>query len=337
MNWIPFPDPRLPVFGLPWFEENAPDLFRLPKSWQARFRPPVWDLARSPAGARIRLTSDTSRLAVRLDYGQVGHMNNMHRIGQHAVDAYVDGVFWKNAAPLEGQPQIEQELFVGVPRAPRAIDLYLPLYHPVRVLAVGVDDDAIVAPPAAFALPRPVVFYGSSITQGGCASHSGNSYQAILCRRLNLDHVNLGFSGNGLGEPELAEAMAAIDAAAYVVDYAQNCPTVAAMAETYPPFLAILRRAHPDTPILCITPIGSAAEPWNRGHREGLEAKREVVRRAVAERVAAGDRRITLVEGHSLLGPQQADGIVDMSHPNDLGFWFMANGLERPLAGALGL
>jgi len=337
MAAIPFPDPRLPVFGLPFFATDAPSLRRLPLARKEEYRPAVWGLAQSPAGGRIRFASDTTRLSIKLDYGNVGHMNNMCRIGQHAVDCYVDGVFWRNAAPLEGEPQIDVVLFAGVARQRRQIDLYLPLYHSVQVVELGFDDDAVIEPPAGFARELPVVYYGSSITQGGCASRSGNSYQAILSRRLNLDHVNLGFSGNGLGEPEVADTMAGLPACCYVVDYSQNCPSVEQMRETYAPFLATLRARNPVTPILCVTPICAAAEAWDAKHHANLEGKRQVAREAVAARLALGDQRVQVVEGPDLLGPDQVDGIVDSSHPNDLGFWHMANGLQRPLAGALGL
>lgn len=337
MGAVTFPDPRLPVFGLPFFATDAPDLRRLPLARKDSYRSPVWGLAQSPAGGRIRFASDTTRLSIKLDYGNVGHMNNMCRIGQHAVDCYVDGVFWRNAAPLEGEPLVETTLFAGVAKQMRQIDLYLPLYHGVKVLELGFDDAASIAAPAPFAKDLPVVYYGSSITQGGCASRSGNSYQAIVSRRLNLDHVNLGFSGNGLGEPEVADTMAGIPACCYVVDYSQNCPTVEQMRETYAPFLATLRERNSETPMLCVTPIRSAGEAWDAKHHGSLEGKRQVVRDAVAARIAAGDNRIQVVEGPDLLGPDQVDGIVDSSHPNDLGFWHMANGLQRPLAGALGL
>ncbi len=337
MDWIAFPDPRLPVFGLPFFAENQPRLWRLPQSRRDTYRPPVWDLACSPAGGRLRFATNAAALAVRLDYGDVGHMNNMHRIGQHAVDCFADGVYWNNASPLEGQPQVEVTLFEGVAAIWREITLHLPLYHPVQVLALGFSDGAECRPPAPFARELPVVFYGSSITQGGCAARPGNSYQAFVCRELNLDHVNLGFSGNGIGEPELAQAMADIEACCYVVDYSQNCPTTEQMRETYAPFLETLRGRHPAVPVLCVTPIGAAAEAWSAGTHENLERKREVVRDAVAQRWVAGDRLCRVVEGRDLLGEAQMDGMVDSSHPNDLGFWWMAQGLREPLRQALAL
>ncbi len=337
MQWIEFPDPRLPVYGLPFFPENTPDLWRLPKSRESEYRPPVWSLGRCPTGGRIRFATDAGELAIRLDYGEVGHMNNMCRIGQHAVDCYVGKTYWSNAAPLEGEPQMEKVLFTGVAADQRQVTLYLPLYHPVKVLAVGLADDASLAPPAPYALDRPLVFYGSSVTQGGCASRSGTSYQAFLCRRLDLDHVNLGFSGNGRGEPEVARTLRDIDACGFVIDYAQNCPTVEELSDTYAPLLATIRERHPDAPILCVTPIGAAAEAWNQGHLDRLEEMRQVVRDAVGARREQGDRCIDLIEGWAVLGPEQMDGIVDVSHPNDLGFWHMANGLEPPVRNMLGL
>jgi lysophospholipase L1-like esterase len=160
------------------------------------------------------------------------------------------------------------------------------------------------------------------------------SYQAIVGRILNVDFVNLGFSGNGLGEPELAQAVASIDAAAYVVDFSQNNPTVESLQQAYAPFLAAIRARHPDTPILAVTPIFSARETAPGGDAR-LAGMRAVIRRAVAARIAAGDQNIQIVEGTDLLGPSQGDGLVDGTHPNDLGFQWMADGLARRLRNLL--
>jgi lysophospholipase L1-like esterase len=180
-----------------------------------------------------------------------------------------------------------------------------------------------------------VVFYGTSITQGGCASRPGMSYQAILSRMLNLDFVNLGFSGNGKGEPELARAVASINASCFVLDFAQNNPTVDSLAQVYAPFLEIIRSAHPETPVLVVTPIYAAHESWSRDAR--LEGMRELIRQVAAKRIAAGDRHLEIVEGTDLLGPSRGDGLVDGTHPNDLGFQWMAEGLAGRMRKMLGL
>jgi lysophospholipase L1-like esterase len=333
LRWIELPNPQLEVNGLPWYSENRGELFRLPVRLKDTVRAPVWNLARSPSGGRIRFRTNSSALAVRLEYPSPPDMRNMHAFGQTGVDLYGDGVYRGTAiADKEAAPgKVYEHPYYNAPEGPeREITLYLSLYKPVKVLAIGVDKEAQIQPAKPFALPKPIVFYGTSITQGGCASRSGMSYQAILGRMLNVDFVNLGFSGNGLGEPEMARAVAEIDAACFVLDFAQNNPTIESLQQAYGPFLETLRAKHPETPILAITPIYSARESWVLVEKR-LEGMREHIRQVVSRRIAAGDRHLQLVEGTDLLGPSGGDGLVDGSHPNDLGFQRMAEGLAARL------
>jgi lysophospholipase L1-like esterase len=262
-------------------------------------------------------------------------MENMCRIGQAGLACYVDGRFGRAAFPAA--QEMESPLFQSRPRTPAAVTVYLPLYHPVELVAFGFDDDAAVVAPPPFAAERPVVFYGSSITQGGCASQPGNSYEAMLGRDLNVDFVNLGFSGNGIGESEVARLVASVDASCFVVDFGVNCPTVEAMRSAYGPFLAAIRAAHPEVPMVCVSPIFSTPEAWERDWHGKLDGMRRVAREAVEARVASGDRRVEFVDGLKLIGPDGGDGLVDGVHPNDLGFRMMADGLRPAVSKALGL
>ena len=326
------------VNGLPWFAENEGALIRLPVKLKDSYREPVWGLAQSPSGGRIRFRTNSTAVAIRLEYPRPPGMANMHAFGQTGVDLYIDGVYRgtavaaRDAAPGKTQ---EHTYYEDQPRGDREVTLYLPLYMPVKVLAIGLDPQAKIQPPAPLRVTKPMVFYGTSITQGGCASRSGLSYQAILGRMLDADFVNLGFSGNGLGEPELAQAVAGIDASYFVLDFAQNNKTVEALAENYAPFLDTIRSSHPDTPVLVITPIYAARESWARDPR--LEGMRELIRQVAARRIAAGDLHLEIVEGTDLLGPSRGDGLVDGTHPNDLGFQWMAEGLAARIAKGLGV
>jgi hypothetical protein len=330
-RWLSVPSPELEICGLPWFGQNGGEFFRLPAASQGKFPPPVWNLAKSPSGARIRFRTDSTALAVRLEYPSPPNMNNMHAFGQTGVDLYTDGAYRGTAiADKDAKPGkiYEHAYFSARPRSWREVTLYLALYKPVKVIGVGVDREARLEKAGSFAVGKPVVFYGTSITQGGCASRPGMSYQAILGRLLNVDFVNLGFSGNGKGEPEVAEAVSQIDASCFVLDFAQNNGTVASLREVYGPFVDRLRKAHPDTPILAITPIFSTREGAGGSENEGM---REHIRQVVSQRIGAGDRNLQLVEGPDLLGPTRSDGLVDGSHPNDLGFQWMAEGLAPRL------
>lgn len=339
LRWIDPAGGALEVNGLPWYGENNGEMFRLPRRLQDQFRPAVWNLAKSPSGGRIRLRTNSTALAIRVEYDSAPNMRNMHAFGQTGVDLYVDGIYRGTAvADKDAKPgKVYEHVYFTLPDQPRAerdVTFYLPLYKPAKVLAVGVDRDAKITRARRFALPQPVVFYGTSITQGGCASRSGLSYQAVLERMLNLDFVNLGFSGNGLGEPEMARAVAGIDAACFVLDFAQNNRTVESLSKAYGPFIETIRARHPDTPILAITPIYAAGE-WNGKSQN--EAMRAHIREVVSRRIAGGDANIQIVEGTDLLGPAQGDGLVDGTHPNDLGFQWMASGLASRLRKVLGL
>jgi lysophospholipase L1-like esterase len=334
LRWISLPNPQMEVNGLPWYSENGGELFRLPVKLKDTYRKPVWELAQSPSGGRIRFRTDSATLAIRLEYPEPPGMRNMHAFGQSGVDVYADGVYRDTAiADKEsgaGKAQ-EHTFFKNKPGTMREIVLYLSLYMPVKVLGIGVDPKARVESPPAFTAGKPIVFYGTSITQGGCASRSGMSYQAILGRMLNADFVNLGFSGNGLGEPELAQAVASIEASCFVLDFAQNNPSVESLAQAYAPFLEAIRSKHVDTPVLAITPIYASRESWAGGDTR-LEGMRELIRRVAAARIASGDRHLQIVEGTDLLGPSRGAGLVDGTHPNDLGFQWMAEGLAPRIA-----
>ncbi len=186
-------------------------------------------------------------------------------------------------------------------------------------------------PPAPYNMPLPVVFYGTSITHGGCASRPGLIYEAILARDLNIDFINLGFSGCGKGERRVAAEMAGIEAACYVLDYGQNNRTVEVLEQVYLPFIEELRKTRPFTPILMSTPIFSSREWWSAEQTAYSNAKREVVRNAYRQRLSAGDGNIHLIEGFDLLSPEDGEGFVDGVHPNDLGFVAMSKAYKKEL------
>ena len=208
---------------------------------------------------------------------------------------------------------------------------------PVKVRGIGLDPEAKVTPAKPFARAKPVVFYGTSITQGGCASRPGLSYEAILGRQLNIDFVNLGFSGNGLGEPEMASAVAEIDAACFVLDFGANHKTGEAMRAVYAPFLDAVRARHPATPIVVMTPLYTAREERMPSLKLDWQQRRDYISQVVRQRIKAGDKQLFLVDGARLLGSNPGDGLVDGGHPNDLGFSRMADGLAPVLGRALQL
>lgn len=332
---IAFPDARLEVDGLPWFGEDKPALRRLPLRLKDRFRPPVWELAQAPSGGRIRFRTDSTTIGLVAENPHFSNMHHMASVGENGFDVYVGREYVGSAWP-DASGKMTREWTVGRERKMRDITLYLPLYKAVTIQELSLDADAHLESATPYAIAKPIVYYGSSITQGGCASNPGGSCQALLERKLNADFVNLGFSGNGLGEPALAEAICELDPSCIVLDFWGN-PSADQYATALPPFVDILRRKWPRLPILVTSPFYFPAEEYGGDVAREQSAKRLTARTFVETRRTAGDRWIWCVDGLKMLNREQAAGLVDGVHCNSLGFYFNSLGLEPFLHEALSL
>ncbi len=278
--------------GLPWLKENAPDLWRLPKSAKATVPKGVWNRAIAPDGGRIRLSCNSTAWPS-------GSRPPASPARRCFFDAFVNG---KHAGSVsaEGTQRVDLVIFEHKDRAWKDVTIYLPHKHEVRVFAVGVDADAELRPPPAFALKRPIVCYGSSVLQGTGAAHASSTYPAASARRLNLDFVNLGFGGAGKAEAEVVALVNQLDACCYLFDLGKSygAPT----PERYNRMLDTIRASHPDVPIFCVTPIYSAKEPNEPDYKKRSEDLRSVMRQAAMDRRQAGDKLMFVVEGLELFG-----------------------------------
>jgi hypothetical protein len=330
MNWMDFPNDGLSVHGLAWFEEDRA-LSRLPKRLKDTFRPPVWELAQCPAGGRVIFCADSRHVGLRAKVADNSVMNHITRIGESGFDIYVDGNFMGSTAPnAEGKIEVEWE----IQKSPklRNITIHMPLYKAVTLEQIGLDEGAAIKEYKPFALPKPVVYYGTSITQGGCASTPGTTYQDFISRRLNVDFVNLGFSGNGHGEPELARAINEIDCSCIVVDHWANMGHN--YGENLPVFVGELRKAHKDVPIIIVGPFYFCRDDLDDSlHVEQRKAGEDFVKKMTRE----GDRNIHFFDGRKMISRETSFGLVDGVHCNSLGFYLAANGLAPVLKRVLSL
>ncbi|HOW68302.1 MAG TPA: SGNH/GDSL hydrolase family protein [Candidatus Paceibacterota bacterium] len=330
---IAFPDPRLEVCGLPGFNEDKPVLRRLPLRLKDQFRPAVWSLAQAPSGGRIRFRTDSTTVGLAAENPDFSNMHHMASVGENGFDLYVGRDYLGSAWP-DATGKIVKEWTIGSERKMHDVTLYLPLYKAVTVHELSLDAGARLESPAPYDVTHPIVYYGSSITQGGCASNPGGACQAILERKLNADFVNLGFSGNGLGEPALAKAICELDPSCVVLDFWAN-PSAEQYASALPPFVEILRQKWPRLPILVTSPFHFPAEDLGGQVAREQSAKRATAREFVKQHRRGGDRKIWFVDGLDMLSPEQTDGLVDGVHCNSLGFSYLAQGLESPLRKAL--
>ena len=301
---------------------GAADLQRLPE--RVQYTAPS-------AGIRLRFRSDTACVALKALIMFLPDMSRMARSGSHGFDLYVgeEGetpAFRQIFMPENGRKEVSGEYRLPADGKIRDFELNLPLYNGVEEFWLGLSEGAVILPPQPRKLDKPVVFYGSSITQGGCASRPGSAYTNLIAQQLQVPVVNLGFSGNAKGEPEMAEYIASLPMAAFVMDYDHNAETPEELARTHEPFFRIIREKQPQLPVLLMSRPNSDGDPGDAAERF------RIIRRTWQTARAAGDDRVWLLDGRTLFGARLRDNCtVDGCHPNDLGFYRMYQSVRKKL------
>jgi len=320
------------IAGFPWLAQDGV-YRRLPLASRADLPPAVDTLAYCTAGGQIRFRTNSSRLVIRVRLAGPANMHHMPSTGQCGFDCYLgepgDQHFTSTAIFKPTASEYESQLYQWDTKKDVAVTLNFPLYQGVEEVWIGVDNDAVISDAPVYASSKPIVLYGTSVTQGGCASRPGMAYSNILSRMIPVEFVNLGFSGNGKGEPELAHILSEIDdPALYILDYEGNTGEVENITRTLPEFIRILRARQPEVPILVVSRIRNAVDQFYEGKRELNNSRRLVQIENVEQRRAEGDRNIHFVDGSKLLGEDyDRECTVDGVHPTDLGFMRMAQSL----------
>ncbi|MCB1228287.1 MAG: SGNH/GDSL hydrolase family protein, partial [Verrucomicrobiales bacterium] len=310
---------------------------RLPKQAEGQVTSAVWNLSRDSAGMMARFRTNATEIHAR--YGLVKSnlaMAHMSATGVSGLDLYARDEKtgrWRWVQVTKPANQlVEAQIINGLDGVEREFAAYLPLYNGVEKLEIGVPRGASFEG----LKPRekkPIVFYGTSITHGACASRPGMVHTAILGRRFDRPVVNLGFSGNGKMDAAVGDYLTRIDAAVYVIDCLPNM-NADLVKERCIPLVKQLRQARPDTPILLVEDRRFTND-WILPAKSKFHDDNHAALRAAYEQLTAeGVTGLSYLEGDHLLG-DDGEGATDASHPNDLGFMRQADAMAAVLKGLL--
>jgi GDSL-like Lipase/Acylhydrolase family/N-terminus of Esterase_SGNH_hydro-type len=325
----------LGVEGQGWKDTDEP-LDRLPAKAKGVVRDAVWDLGRDSSGLCVRFVTDATKIQARWTVRSSRlSMPHMAATGVSGLDLYAktdDGRWrWLAVGQPKEFPTNSAVLVNGLPTGKREYLLYLPLYNSTKSVEIGIPREKMIAKGA----PRvdskkPIVFYGTSITQGGCASRPGMVHTSIVGRWLDYPIINLGFSGNGRMEPEMATLLAELDPAVYVLDCLPNMN--AREVETrVEPFVHTLRAAHPNTPILLVEDRNYTNGFLVASQRKHNDENHVALHAAYERLKAAGVGGLSYLPGEKLLADDDGEDTVDGSHPTDLGFFHQATAFAAAL------
>jgi len=291
---------------------------RLPARAKSKVSKDVQTLSAHTAGIAVHFVTNAKKIKADWTVGGFD-MKHMAATGIRGLDLYArrngKWEFEGTARPLDNHTIATIGTFLpDMPGEPTEFILYLPLYDKLLELKIGIPEDAFIAlaPQRPSEKAKPIVFYGTSITQGGCASRSGMCHTAILGRWLDREVINLGFSGAGKMEPEMADLLAELDPVLYVLEALPNM-TTEMVKERIEPTVKTLRKAHPETPILLVE------NPINPKTNQGNVELRKIYQRLKNQKIP----EIYYLPGESQFAGKE-NGTVDGVHPTDLGFYRMS-------------
>ncbi|MBQ6287408.1 MAG: SGNH/GDSL hydrolase family protein [Bacteroidales bacterium] len=313
-----------PIYGKA-IENTSATYERLPQSLEGVIRKPVWDLARHSSGISVRFRSNSSYIRLRWISSGLNTMNHMTDTGTRGLDLYsqdpVDGHwrFVKSARPARDTLN-DLKVIGNMEPVMREYIVYLSLYEGVKRLEIGVEEGSVIDQPALDSPKKgsPIVMYGTSILQGGCANRPGMAFTNIISRRLDREVINLGFSGNALLDYEIAELMAQVeDPSLFVLDNVPNCGHEV-IDEREEKFFRILRDAHPTVPIVFIENPNYPHYVFDKAGAADMEARNASMRAVYEKLKKAGEKRIYYIKGDKMLG-EDGEATVDGTHFTDLG------------------
>ena len=288
---------------------------RLPEDVAKTVSEGVHVLHSHTAGGRVRFKTNSPYVAISTVMEEIGRWSHFAPTGYAGFDLYSGTEYIKTFRPPV-DATTGYESVIDLPEGLHEITINMPLYSHVKELYIGVDENAIIDAPNPYVNEKPIVYYGSSITQGGCASRPGRAYQSVISRRFNCDYINLGFSGSAKGEDEIVEYIKNLDMCMFVQDYDYNAPSTEHLENTHEKLFKAVRNAHPDIPIIIATRPNFYAD-------ENTE-RSKVIKKTYDNAVASGDKNVYFVTGKELMALCENEGTVDNCHPTDFGFESMA-------------
>lgn len=320
------------VYGL-YDYKNQPIFRRLPEEVAAATSDGVAHLSKHTAGGRVRFATDSDFICIKSKMNSITLLPHMPTSGTAGFDLFIDSPDGAESRyvrtfmpPWHTKDEgYESRIDLGSKKL-RYFTINFPSYSGVDELLVGISEGSTLGEGLPYRSLAPFVYYGSSITQGGCASRSGNIYQNVVCRRTNVDYINLGFSGNGRAEDAIVDYMASLQMSAFISDYDHNSPSREHLSATHYKMYEKIRAAHPDIPYIMLSKCD-----LDNSYDANL-ARREVVYESFCRARANGDKNVYYIDGASIFrGPYQNMCTIDSCHPNDLGFALMADAITAEI------
>ncbi len=325
-------DVTKPPFTLYGFHEP---FIRVPADVAEATSEGVARLAKHTAGGRVTFKTDSDYVVIHADIESADNSENSSPSAIAGFDMFerVNGeyVFRGVISPnrAAGKPYVEGRNKYGN-REMKDFVIFFPLGAALKNVYIGLREGALLEKGSEYTYNDPVMFYGSSIVHGG-GTRPGSPYSAVLSRRLDMDYRNIGFGGNAKAEPAIIDYIASLPMSVFVYDYDHNAPTPEFLEETHYAGYKRFREKQPTTPVIMasLANYHTRIYAWDYFTLEDHEKRRAIIEASYRRALSQGDANVYFVDGAKMI-PRElaADATTDGLHPNDLGYYFMANAFE---------
>lgn len=279
-----------------------------------------------PAGCNLEFKTDSSFIKIRAKLAGAAYMSHMTAVGTIGFSLYVkNGAKWNfvNCTKIN-KAEYELDLLTNINKKTYTYRLYFPLYQALEKVEIGVDKNK------SFEFVKDemdsMIIYGTSISQGGCATRPGMDYGAILGRMLNLNVINLGFSGSCKVEREMLTIINEIikerNVKYIIFELEANSPSYEHFSERFSYYMENLYNKD-NIKLYLISHFDEALPFVNskiRKYRKGFFN----IQKTIAEKYG-----VTFVNGNKLIKNLDCDGSVDGAHLSDLGFYEVAKNMAK--------
>ncbi len=331
MKFYKITDEPITIHGLNHINAEKNEYWRLTDDIIEKM--PHYDhLGRRCVGGRIRFKTNSKQIFIKYSTRTEFPDKNISLIGTAGIDIYlgtgIKSTFAGYVCPsTTGYKDSIIEGTVNKSDKMELVTINLPRNEHISYFEIGIEDDAEIIRAENYSITKPIVFYGSSITEGGCAGRVGGAYTSIVARWLDADYYNYGFSGNAKGEEVFAQYITKHkDMSLFVYDYDHNAPNAEHLEKTHKKFLDIIRKANKTVPIIILT------KPDVDKNLEDAKKRRDIIYNSYKAYHDAGDRNIYFIDGAEFFGTiGRSECTVDGTHPTSLGFLRMAEKIY-PLA-----
>lgn len=326
MKYYDIPNEKFNLYGLKHDKTNG--FLRVPVELSKKVSKGVAKFGMHTSGGRIRFCTNSKHFELIVEYNDFYNMPHMALSGSSGFVLIKEDSFYKKATILTPQFTDDKgfKKAIELENNGKMADytLFFPLYNNVQKLMIGLDDNAVIENGIPYREILPVLYYGSSITQGACASRPDKNYPSLINKWNDIDFINLGFSESGKAEDLIVDYLSNINCSVFVCDYDYNAPNVEYLKSTHKRLYVNYRKKRPVTPILFISRANTKFD-W-------CEQRVAIIKKTFDYAKSLGDENVYFLDGGTIYCGEDSDCcLVDEVHPNDIGYYYYAKAVYTKL------